>query len=38
MNFRRAAKEDFLEGVEVGSLKGLFNTMGESDIWLNMGA
>jgi hypothetical protein len=38
MNFRRAAKEDFLDGVEVGSLKGLFKTMGESDTWLNIGA
>ncbi len=38
MNFRRAAKEDFLEGADVGSLKGLFKTMGESDIWLNIGA
>jgi hypothetical protein len=38
MNFRHAAKDNFLEGTEVGSLKGLFNTMGESDIWLNIGA
>lgn len=38
MNFRRAAKEDFLDGTDVGSLKGLFNTMGESNIWLNIGA
>ncbi len=37
MNFRRAAKEDFLDGTDVGSLKGLFNTMGESNIWLNIG-
>jgi len=36
MNFRRAAKEDYIEGTEVGSLKGLFNTMKETDIWLNL--
>jgi hypothetical protein len=38
MNFRRAAKDDYLEGTEVGSLKGLFKTMGESDVWINIGA
>jgi len=38
MNFRRAAKEDYLEGAEQGSLKGMFKTMAESDIWLNIGA
>jgi len=38
VNFRRAAKDDYLEGTEVGSLKGLFKTMGETDIWLNIGA
>lgn len=37
MNFRRAAKEDYIEGTEVGSLKGLFETMGNSDIWINLG-
>ena len=37
MNFRRAAKEDYIDGSEVGSLKGLFETMGDSDIWLNIG-
>lgn len=37
MNFRRAAKDDYLDGTEVGSLKGLFKTMGEADIWLNIG-
>ncbi len=37
MNFRRAAKEDYIDGSEVGSLKGLFETMGNSDIWLNIG-
>jgi hypothetical protein len=38
MNFRRAAKDDYLDGADQGSLKGLFTTMGESDIWLNIGA
>jgi len=38
MNYRRAAKEDYLDNTEVGSLKGLFKTMGESNIWLNIGA
>jgi|GEM_PF-1116050 len=38
MNFRRAAKDGYLNGAEVGSLKGLFNTMGETDVWLNIGA
>jgi len=38
VNFRRAAKDDFLDGADVGSLKGLFETMGASDIWLNIGA
>ena len=38
MNYRRAAKDDYLEGADTGSLKGLFQTMGESDIWLNLGA
>ncbi len=37
MNFRRVAKENYLDGVEVGSLKGLFKTMAETDVWLNMG-
>lgn len=37
MNFRRAAKEDYLDGSDVGSLKGLFKTMGDSDVWLNIG-
>lgn len=37
MNFRRAAKEDYIDGSEVGSLKGLFETMGNSGIWLNIG-
>lgn len=38
MNFRHAAKDDFLEGTEVSTLKALFKTMGESDVWLNIGA
>lgn len=38
MNFRRAAKDDFIDGSEVGSLKGLFKTMGESGVWLTIGA
>jgi hypothetical protein len=38
VNFRRAAKDDYLDGAEQGSLKGLFQTMDESDIWLNVGA
>jgi hypothetical protein len=38
MNFRRAAKDDYLDGTEVGSLKGLFKTMRETDVWLNIGA
>lgn len=38
MNFRRAAKEDYLDGTEVGSLKKLFKTMEDTDIWLNIGA
>jgi hypothetical protein len=38
LNFRRAAKDDYLDGAEQGSLKGLFQTMDESDIWLNIGA
>lgn len=37
MNFRRAAKDDYLEGAEQGSLKGLFGTMAGTDIWLNIG-
>ena len=37
MNFRRVAKDNYLDGVEVGSLRGLFKTMDETDIWLNMG-
>jgi hypothetical protein len=38
VNFRRAAQDDYLDGAEIGSLKGLFRTMHESDIWLNIGA
>jgi hypothetical protein len=38
VNFRRAAKDDYLAGTEVGSLKGLFATMAESDVWINIGA
>ena len=38
MNFRRAAKDDYLDGTEIGSLKGLFRTMDETDYWLNIGA
>lgn len=38
MNFRRAAKNDYMDGTAVGSLKGLFMTMGETDVWLNIGA
>lgn len=38
MNFRRAAKADYLDGTEQGSLKVLFKTMGETDIWINLGA
>jgi hypothetical protein len=38
VNFRRAAKDDYLANTEVGSLKGVFETMAESDIWLNIGA
>lgn len=37
MNFRRAAKDDFIEGATVGSLRGLFTTMGDSDVWLTLG-
>lgn len=37
MNFRRAAKDDYIDGTEVGSLKGLFETMNHSDLWLNIG-
>jgi hypothetical protein len=38
MNFRRAAKDDYLANTEISSLKGMFETMGESDVWLNIGA
>jgi hypothetical protein len=38
MNFRRAAREDYLDGTEIGSLKKVFQTMKETDIWLNLGA
>jgi len=38
VNFRRAAKDDYLANTEIGSLKGLFATMGETDVWLNLGA
>ena len=38
MNFRRAAKDDYLDGTEIGTLKGLFRTMDETDCWLNIGA
>jgi len=31
-------KDDYLDNAEVGTLKGLFKTMGETDVWLNMGA
>lgn len=37
MNFRRAAKDDFIDGTAVGSLRGLFATMGGSDAWLTLG-
>ncbi len=37
MNFRRAAKDDFIDGTAVGSLRGLFATMRESDVWLTLG-
>jgi hypothetical protein len=30
-------KDDYLDGAEVGSLKGLFATMAETDVWLNIG-
>jgi hypothetical protein len=36
MNFRRAAKDDFIDGTTVSSLKGLFATLGESDVWLTL--
>lgn len=38
MNFRRAAKQDYIEGTEMGSLKALFKTSGETDVWLNLGS
>ena len=38
MNFRRAAKDDYLDGSEISSLKGLFRTMDETDYWLTIGA
>ena len=38
MNFRRAAKDDYVQGTDAGSLKGLFQTMEVTDIWLNVGA
>jgi hypothetical protein len=38
MNFRRAAREDYLDNTEIGSLKKVFQTMDETDIWLNLGA
>ncbi len=38
MNFRRVAKDNYLDGAETGSLKGLFETMGQSDVWLSIGA
>ncbi len=37
MNFRRAAKEDYIPEAKQGSLKNLFATMRETDVWLNMG-
>jgi hypothetical protein len=36
MNFRRAAKEDYLDGTEIGSLRGVFQKMEETDVWLNL--
>jgi hypothetical protein len=38
MNFRRAAEGDYLDGVEIESLRGVFQTMERTDIWINLGA
>jgi len=37
VNFRRAAKDNYLDGAGVGALKGLFKTLEETDVWLNLG-
>ena len=37
MNFRRAAKEDYIPGAQLGSLKALFATLRETDVWINLG-
>ncbi len=37
MNFRRAAKDNYLDGAGVGALKGLLKTSQETDVWLNLG-
>jgi hypothetical protein len=36
VNFRRARKEDYMEGAEIVSLKDVFRLSGESDKWLNI--
>lgn len=36
MNYRRAAKDDYLDGTETGSLKVLFEKMSETDVWVNL--
>lgn len=38
MNFRRAAKDDYLDGIEVRSLRSLFKTMRDTNVWLNFGS
>lgn len=34
MNFRRAAKEDYMDGADVGSLKGFMDCMAATDVWI----
>jgi len=37
MNFRRAAEDNYLDGAKVGSLRGVFQTMEQTNIWINLG-
>lgn len=36
MNFRRATKEDYMDGADVGSLKGFMDCMSETGVWITL--
>jgi len=36
MNYRRAAKQEYIEGVEVATVTGFLDIMREADVWINL--